>query len=230
MFPASRCVAFLALVSLARLAAAAQAPREMDAAHIRLALEKLNVLGRVLYLAAHPDDENTGLIAFWENGALYDAAKAGRAAAPAAMTEEERALLADPTARAMWALLETRFPGKLVSPSQSPQLDLGVDSLGWVEITLEAESRLGIGFSEDDWAGINTVRDILDLAIARAKEDRPARPPEPQTVAWYRLACSLPRRLPADAFLQQDPASRQRAEADYALIVEQLGGCPRSRT
>ncbi|MGZ4966958.1 MAG: PIG-L family deacetylase [Chthoniobacterales bacterium] len=37
-------------------------------------MEKLNVLGRVLYVAAHPDDENTDLIAFWANGALYDAA------------------------------------------------------------------------------------------------------------------------------------------------------------
>ena len=46
----------------------------MDSAHIRLALEKLNVLGRVLYVAAHPDDENTGLIAYWANGALYDTA------------------------------------------------------------------------------------------------------------------------------------------------------------
>ena len=44
-------------------------PRE-----IRLALEKLNVLGRVLYVAAHPDDENTGLIAYWANGALYETA------------------------------------------------------------------------------------------------------------------------------------------------------------
>jgi LmbE family N-acetylglucosaminyl deacetylase len=69
-----RWVAFIAFVSLINLAPAAEAPREMDAAHIRLALQKLNVLGRVLYVAAHPDDENTGLISYWANGALYDAA------------------------------------------------------------------------------------------------------------------------------------------------------------
>ncbi len=55
-------------------ARAAEAPPEMDSARIRLALEKLNVLGRVLYVAAHPDDENTSLISYWANGALYDAA------------------------------------------------------------------------------------------------------------------------------------------------------------
>ena len=56
------------------LSRAAEAPESMDSAQIRLALEKLKVLGRVLYIAAHPDDENTRLIAYWANGALYDAA------------------------------------------------------------------------------------------------------------------------------------------------------------
>src|SRR4030095_1754097 len=47
---------------------------QMDAGEIQLALQKLNVLGRVLYIAAHPDDENTNLMAFWSNGSLYEAA------------------------------------------------------------------------------------------------------------------------------------------------------------
>jgi LmbE family N-acetylglucosaminyl deacetylase len=49
-------------------------PEQMTASEIQLALQKLNVLGRVLYIAAHPDDENTNLMAFWSNGSLYDAA------------------------------------------------------------------------------------------------------------------------------------------------------------
>ena len=49
-------------------------PDQMNASEIQLALQKLNVLGRVLYIAAHPDDENTNLMAFWANGSLYDAA------------------------------------------------------------------------------------------------------------------------------------------------------------
>jgi len=48
-------------------------PQPMNAAEIQLALQKLDVLGRVLYVAAHPDDENTNLMALWANGALYDA-------------------------------------------------------------------------------------------------------------------------------------------------------------
>ena len=49
-------------------------PESMNAAETLLALQKLNVLGRALYVAAHPDDENTTLIAYWANGALFDAA------------------------------------------------------------------------------------------------------------------------------------------------------------
>ena len=49
-------------------------PGQMNGSEIQLALQKLNVLGRVLYIAAHPDDENTNLMAFWANGSLYDAA------------------------------------------------------------------------------------------------------------------------------------------------------------
>jgi LmbE family N-acetylglucosaminyl deacetylase len=49
-------------------------PPDMNAAEIRLGLEKLNVLGRVLYVAAHPDDENTNLMALFSNGSLYDTA------------------------------------------------------------------------------------------------------------------------------------------------------------
>lgn len=42
----------------------AQQSPEWDAARIRLQLEKLNTLGSVLYFAAHPDDENTRLLAY----------------------------------------------------------------------------------------------------------------------------------------------------------------------
>jgi LmbE family N-acetylglucosaminyl deacetylase len=43
-------------------------PAAMDAAEIRLALEKLQVTGSVLFVAAHPDDENTAFIAAMSKG------------------------------------------------------------------------------------------------------------------------------------------------------------------
>src|SRR5437588_10027014 len=67
-------VATLAVVCSAKSADAPPllSPDQMDGGEIQLALEKLNVLGRVLYIAAHPDDENTNLMALWANGSLYD--------------------------------------------------------------------------------------------------------------------------------------------------------------
>jgi len=55
-------------------AAMAQAPPRPDAAGIRLALKKLEVLASAMYVAAHPDDENTRLIAWLANGRLADTA------------------------------------------------------------------------------------------------------------------------------------------------------------
>jgi LmbE family N-acetylglucosaminyl deacetylase len=69
-------VAILAVAGTANSADAPPllSPEQMNAGEIQLALQKLNVLGRVLYIAAHPDDENTNLMALWANGSLYDAA------------------------------------------------------------------------------------------------------------------------------------------------------------
>jgi LmbE family N-acetylglucosaminyl deacetylase len=46
----------------------AQAPPARDAAELQQALDKLQVLGSVLYLAAHPDDENAALLAYFSKG------------------------------------------------------------------------------------------------------------------------------------------------------------------
>src|SRR6188768_2457846 len=42
----------------------AQSPQTWTSADIYLAIKKLDVLGSVLYVAAHPDDENTRLLAY----------------------------------------------------------------------------------------------------------------------------------------------------------------------
>lgn len=52
----------------------AQAPERPNASDIQLGLKKLNVLGSVLYVAAHPDDENTKLITWFANEKLMNTA------------------------------------------------------------------------------------------------------------------------------------------------------------
>ena len=58
------------LVAPLGAAAAAGPPAQPDAARVALGLRKLGVVGSVLYVAAHPDDENTALLAYLANGAL----------------------------------------------------------------------------------------------------------------------------------------------------------------
>ncbi len=55
------------LFSLVTVTGFSQYEPQPDASHILVQLKKLNFLGSVLYVAAHPDDENTRLIAYLEN-------------------------------------------------------------------------------------------------------------------------------------------------------------------
>ncbi|MES2894079.1 MAG: PIG-L family deacetylase [Bacteroidota bacterium] len=57
--------------SFLSLAAISQAPKTYTSSELLLQLKKLNVLGSVLYVAAHPDDENTRLLAYLANEKLY---------------------------------------------------------------------------------------------------------------------------------------------------------------
>ncbi|MEZ4972560.1 MAG: PIG-L family deacetylase [Cyclobacteriaceae bacterium] len=63
-------IVVLALLTLFSLSTTAQKPKQPDASSIELRMKKLNFLGTVLYLAAHPDDENTRAIAYLANERL----------------------------------------------------------------------------------------------------------------------------------------------------------------
>jgi hypothetical protein len=54
------------------------------------------------------------------------------------------------------------------------------------------------------------------------------RPPERDTLEWFRLACALPRSLPAGANLSEGAVAQQQADADYRLVIASLGPCPRT--
>ncbi len=67
-----RLLVFVLLLTSSALLA--QKPHQSSSAEIYQSLKKLNVLGNVLYLAAHPDDENTRLIAYMANKELVNTA------------------------------------------------------------------------------------------------------------------------------------------------------------
>lgn len=59
--------------------------------------------------------------------------------------------------------------------------------------------------------------------------DEAAAPPARDTLLWYRLACALPRQLPAAALSDADPGQADAIRADYGFVLQSLGACVRTR-
>ena len=85
------------------------------------------------------------------------------------MSEEDRTLLENPAARRVWELLADRYSDRHLSPDTSPQLDLAVDSLGWVDLTLEIAEGTGVELSEEALGRIYTVRELLKEVVEQAE-------------------------------------------------------------
>ncbi len=100
---------------------------------------------------------------------------AARHAAPAVPAP---AAIPAPDAEPVLAWLRARYPGHRIDPDTSPQLDLGIDSLGWIALTLDLQRDLGIVLAEEQVARIVTVRDLI-TAAASAADVRPRRPAWP---------------------------------------------------
>jgi hypothetical protein len=54
-------------------------------------------------------------------------------------------------------------------------------------------------------------------------------PPRPDSLLWYRLACTLSPALPAQSLSEAGPSEAQAIRADYRLVLEGLGPCVRHR-
>ena len=61
----------LTVFAVSLIISTAQTPAAYTSADIYQQLKKLKVLGSVLYVAAHPDDENTRLLAYLSKEKLY---------------------------------------------------------------------------------------------------------------------------------------------------------------
>jgi long-chain acyl-CoA synthetase len=88
---------------------------------------------------------------------------------PEEMSEEDRALLEDPAAKGVWDLLADRYPDRRLTPDTSPQLDLEIDSLEWVNLTLEIGEKSGVELDEEAIERIESVRDLLREVAEKAE-------------------------------------------------------------
>ena len=98
---------------------------------------------------------------------LYRGAKAGRLGArPGELSAEDGRLLEAERAGRVWDGLPRRFPDKPVGMDASLAVDLGIDSLDWVALTLDLQEAAGVALTEEAVAGIGSVRDLLRAAVA----------------------------------------------------------------
>ena len=79
------------------------------------------------------------------------------------MSKDDRALLRDSSAEDVWQMLGERFETVRLTPDSSMAVDLGVDSLEWIDLTLDIRDRTGIELEEEQTAEIETVRDLLKV-------------------------------------------------------------------
>jgi long-chain acyl-CoA synthetase len=91
------------------------------------------------------------------------------------LSGEDKAVLEEPVAKACWDWLQEKFPDAGLTFDKSPQLDLNIDSLEWLNLTLEMHERFGAELSEEAIARIDTVRDLLnEVVIASRSGDKNA--------------------------------------------------------
>lgn len=89
------------------------------------------------------------------------------------MKESDRDLLGSAAAGETWNILIRRFGQYPLTPDTSPQLELGIDSLGWLEITLEIRDQTGVELDEQTIGRVRKVRDLLKAVAERERGPAP---------------------------------------------------------
>lgn len=113
----------------------------------------------------------------------------------------------------------------------APPVVTGVRSAFHVAGSLPGEGETQIFLTTKDGrpAALSIVRrpgetPRWSIALSELIDDS-ARTPQVDTLLWYRLACFLPASLPDTATGALEPADATQAQADYRLVMEQLGPC-----
>jgi long-chain acyl-CoA synthetase len=127
--------------------------------------------------------------------ALYDGAARGGATPSATLAEEDRHLLESERARKVWEWLRQRYSDRPLSLDTSPQLDLQIDSLEWVAVTMDIEQRFDVQLTGEAVSRVLTLRDLLREIEAAAPASRAIRAsndtPVPLGPAWRAMGAVL---------------------------------------
>lgn len=119
---------------------------------------------------------NLGKLKRHELEEMYDKAKAAEKSgkrkgklSESELSVEDRALLNDPAARSLWDWLNKRFSEHDLTLDTSPELELNIDSLEWMNLTLEMVETSGVEVDQEALSRVSTVRDLLKEVQASSK-------------------------------------------------------------
>ena len=80
------------------------------------------------------------------------------------MSAEDRQLLENQAAEKVWNLLSRRYKDRPLTPDTRLRSELGIDSMGWLNLTLDLARQAGIELDDEAIGDIETVRDLLRKA------------------------------------------------------------------
>jgi long-chain acyl-CoA synthetase len=107
----------------------------------------------------------------------YAQAATRRAETQAApLSADDRKLLETEPAAKIWSWLGARYPDRTLTLETSPQLDLHIDSLEWVTLTLELQREFDVALDGAAVSRIVTLRDLLHEVLAAPRPAANGRP------------------------------------------------------
>lgn len=147
--------------------------------------------------------------------------------------------LAAPDAQLAWSAARAETLRSILreaSGSTPPPQIIGIGRAFHVPGSLPGESETQIFLQSIGGrpVSLNVLRrpgqtPLWSVALTEIVDDA-AQPPAPDTLLWYRLACTLPASLPQQSLAESEPAAARAIRADYRLVLEGMGPCRRSRT
>ena len=145
--------------------------------------------------------------------------------------------LVTPDAQLLWdpaseARLRAILP-ELLAASAPPRITGVREAINVAgELAGQSETQIFLAARDSGAAAISVARrpglaPVWGVSWSEVAEG--GRAPPRETLRWYRLACFLPPTLPRGTNLSESSGEKAQADADYRLVMAELGACPRLR-
>jgi Long-chain acyl-CoA synthetases (AMP-forming) len=106
----------------------------------------------------------------FEKAQVADKSVGGTTASQGELNSSDQTLIEEPAAASCLEWLKRKFPDKKITLDISPQLDLDIDSLEWMNLTLELVEQTGVELSAEAISRIITVRDLLNEIVSSSED------------------------------------------------------------